>query len=614
MQVASQYSIPPSILLGVLRQMGAQPGMGLSPATVGAYNLSPQELQSDPLLALSVAARTLAQTFAQTGSWESALSMYLTGSADAWQSPTSSVGGEVMGILGQAAVQPDFGMGAGFAPVQPAMFSRGSAAFGNYLKEQIGSGGIVTQQSLSGYRQASSQFGGGPPGMWNTTVAEGLQAAAKNHDQSYSAGQCTFYVARSLGYIPGGLGNAADWAHNAAEQGFQVNDAPAVGTAVVWGANQGGASADGHVAVVTAVNADGTFQVSEMNVKGQWVADTRTANMNGVIGFIHPPAGTDMAVAAPGLSQTVQRSAGPDNGQVTAMTGDPGNAFRTRYATDVLSKAGLPVTPRNISVIREMAVGENMPLGGYNLLATTQGGGAPTQSFPSYSAGVAATAATLLNGNFPGLVQGLKADAPPQWYASGAGAAAMMKWQGGSTEDVGLVGGMSDPGTPPDPAKVGEFAAQLQQSGIDPQEFSQYFPVLAASSRQLLAHQRVDVTAYANVQQALLAAGQGMSNAGILAHLRGQPHPVYSNLDVGTFVDTQSRASLYSRLYTGRMPSDAETARLAGLDNRAVLDYYQQKGQVTANSGASAAPAPQPAADQQTKIERGASGGGGYSQ
>jgi surface antigen len=46
----------------------------------------------------------------------------------------------------------------------------------------------------------------------------------------------------------------------------------------------------GHVAYVEAVNADGSFVISEMNYKGWGIIDTRTLRNKDVplIGFIYP--------------------------------------------------------------------------------------------------------------------------------------------------------------------------------------------------------------------------------------------------------------------------------------------------------------------------------------
>jgi hypothetical protein len=151
-QVAAQYSIPPAILMGVMQTQGVAT-MGLTSATLGAYAMTEADAQADPLLAIQLAARTLQQSFAQTGSWEAALSQYLTGNPDAWQSPTSGTGGQVLSILGSASTNPTLGMSS-YTPADPAAFNNGATAFGNHLESLVQLGGIVSPQVMRGYRQS----------------------------------------------------------------------------------------------------------------------------------------------------------------------------------------------------------------------------------------------------------------------------------------------------------------------------------------------------------------------------------------------------------------------------------------------------------------------------
>jgi hypothetical protein len=117
---------------------------------------------------------------------------------------------------------------------------------------------------------------------------------------NYIVGQCTRWVAQNLSWIPAGLGNAKDWLANAAAKGYPITSTPAPGRAVVYGGG-GGYSALGHVALVTAVNSNGTFEVSEMNYRGVGVVDRRVSTMADVLGFIAPPAGYVGALpSAPG--------------------------------------------------------------------------------------------------------------------------------------------------------------------------------------------------------------------------------------------------------------------------------------------------------------------------
>jgi hypothetical protein len=157
-QVAASYSIPPAVLLGIVKQEGGTSTYSLPAATVGAYGLNAAQMRSDPLLALSVVARTLAQSFAQTGSWESALSVYLTGDPNAWESQTSSIGGQVMGILGQASTNPTFGL-SGYQPSDVSTFQHGTAAFTQHLQSLVGMGGVVSQHTVDGFRGQAAQIG-----------------------------------------------------------------------------------------------------------------------------------------------------------------------------------------------------------------------------------------------------------------------------------------------------------------------------------------------------------------------------------------------------------------------------------------------------------------------
>lgn len=308
-QIASRYSIPPAILQAVLRQgdVGAGPTVAGIPIqqldTMGIDHT----LQREPSVVAEAAAARLSQAFQATGDWQQALSQYLTGNRGDYLSPTSAVPGVVWSILGAAASSPMTGMD-GYTPANPQSFLTGAGAFSNVLQEVFSAGGVVTQQHIADWHETSQAVSGQ---FGNPAVAQGLQAAAKNNGQSYSLGQCTYYAARSLGFIPGGLGNASEWAHHAAEKGMNVTHTPAVGTAVVYGAGGNYSPQYGHVAVVTAVNPDGSFQVSEMNVDGVGVADTRTSTMADVIGFINAPAGTDMRTAAPGIKAAVSQSAKP---------------------------------------------------------------------------------------------------------------------------------------------------------------------------------------------------------------------------------------------------------------------------------------------------------------
>ncbi len=90
-------------------------------------------------------------------------------------------------------------------------------------------------------------------------------------DNGYAYGYCTWYVASRI-QVPNNWGNANTWAYYAALSGWTVSSTPTVGAIA-----QTSAGYAGHVAIVTAVNDDGTVTISEMNATAGWGrVDTRT--------------------------------------------------------------------------------------------------------------------------------------------------------------------------------------------------------------------------------------------------------------------------------------------------------------------------------------------------
>jgi surface antigen len=105
----------------------------------------------------------------------------------------------------------------------------------------------------------------------------------------YDYGYCTWYAYNrraALGNPIGSFwGDASSWAKYARASGFVVNTTPSAG-AVMQDSNLG---YWGHVAVVEAVNPDGSVFVSEMNYAGWNVKSTRTipASQVGSYNYIH---------------------------------------------------------------------------------------------------------------------------------------------------------------------------------------------------------------------------------------------------------------------------------------------------------------------------------------
>ncbi|KAB7789246.1 CHAP domain-containing protein [Bifidobacterium cebidarum] len=121
-----------------------------------------------------------------------------------------------------------------------------------------------------------------------------------NHDtgangNTYPWGQCTWYAyeRRAQMGLPTGsrFGNATTWASSASALGYWVDGTPRhVGDVVVFQPGQEGAAAYyGHVAVIEKINADGSIEVSESNVKGLGVISSRTfsADQASKLQFIH---------------------------------------------------------------------------------------------------------------------------------------------------------------------------------------------------------------------------------------------------------------------------------------------------------------------------------------
>lgn len=82
----------------------------------------------------------------------------------------------------------------------------------------------------------------------------------------YDYGYCTWYVATQVN-VPGNWGNASTWAIYARLSGWNVSQTPTVGSVAQTGNAAGG---EGHVAIVTGVNPDGTIQIRDMNGIAGW--------------------------------------------------------------------------------------------------------------------------------------------------------------------------------------------------------------------------------------------------------------------------------------------------------------------------------------------------------
>ena len=105
---------------------------------------------------------------------------------------------------------------------------------------------------------------------------------------AYPYCSCTGYASSMRPDLPQNLGNAKDWARNAATQGFSVDGTPRVGDIAVFPPGvQGADSINGHVAYVEAVYGSTSFHVSEWSFPTPCVVTDRTADSSGGVLFIH---------------------------------------------------------------------------------------------------------------------------------------------------------------------------------------------------------------------------------------------------------------------------------------------------------------------------------------
>lgn len=102
------------------------------------------------------------------------------------------------------------------------------------------------------------------------------------NNSAYAYGYCTWYVAGRVS-VPSNWGNANTWDEGAALSGWTVSSIPRVGAI-----GQSDRGAEGHVAVVEAVSADGTMiKYADMNGLAGWGREGRTADFVSASKFEH---------------------------------------------------------------------------------------------------------------------------------------------------------------------------------------------------------------------------------------------------------------------------------------------------------------------------------------
>jgi surface antigen len=124
----------------------------------------------------------------------------------------------------------------------------------------------------------------------SVSAADSVYGATSYPGDYYAWGNCTWWAAMRRSQIgepiPNSWGNAATWALRAQAESYLIDHTPTYGAIMQTPFVDHGL---GHVAFVESVSPDGSWTISEMNVKGLDVVDYKTlsaadaANYN----FIH---------------------------------------------------------------------------------------------------------------------------------------------------------------------------------------------------------------------------------------------------------------------------------------------------------------------------------------
>lgn len=171
-----------------------------------------------------------------------------------------------------------------------------------YAQQQAQSSGQVNSGQQGTTSQQPSGTGGGaatpstPPSSGSGSGSSSASGGQGTHNgdvgNRYYAGQCTWYAYNRRAQMgigtPSLLGNGGEWYLTAPAFGLRVDHTPQVGAALSFLPGQDGADGVfGHVAVVEAVYADGTFLISEMNWGGLYLTHSRILTNRGQYWFVH---------------------------------------------------------------------------------------------------------------------------------------------------------------------------------------------------------------------------------------------------------------------------------------------------------------------------------------
>lgn len=141
------------------------------------------------------------------------------------------------------------------------------------MKKEVGVVLVVLTVLL--FMPVAAVMGMTNPGELQNNEGATLYTGNASTANTYIYGYCTFWTAQrriEVGKpIPNNWGDAHDWDEGASKAGYTVNHTPAK-----YAIMQSNKPPLGHVAFVEEVGPDGSWKVSEMNVKGWDILSDRT--------------------------------------------------------------------------------------------------------------------------------------------------------------------------------------------------------------------------------------------------------------------------------------------------------------------------------------------------
>lgn len=606
-KIAAQFSIPPAILSAVASQ-STDTAMGMNPGTAMAYGAGAMQGQDPAAAQLTMAARSLQSLFTKYGSWEPALSAYTSGDPTAWQSPTSSVGGFVFGVLGTAAANPTEGMN-GFSPSDPQMFANMTKSFGTHMDELVGMGGVVSKQNQqqllqagglayqNGMQRSAAQAPSFDPAVTAaiTAVAKKLgvplnlamaiaQVESGGNPNSPGGGlyQLEVQGGEGQGMTPAQIADPTTNATRALTQVAAIMKAnPTADMGTIAALAQRPADRAGYAAKVNAVSsapmANAPAGPSQAG-GGSWY-DNKWANS----GAIEDPKTSGGAFTDAPFAKQFD--------QITQIFGPSGNRMEPSYAGIPNFHTGVDyAVPNNTPLMAAFAGTVHINAGGWG------GGNAITITAPN--------GWSVLYGHendFAGLTDGQQVQAGQVVAHSGS--------TGNSTgphlhlelrsPDGTLISadpyvnavnaqatphplaatpapGMAPAGAAAPPSKtaaqtpdaIGQFASQLQAAGITPQAFNANYAAAAGQWQRYLG---------TTMTIADFAPMANMTTAEIQQHIMSQPHPRYPEHTAGAMANMHAAASLQSVPIARVVPDAGMSAKLlsAGANWSQVGDFFK---------------------------------------